>query len=94
MKDLRIPGLKRNKPVNIRVNGVEVQAYEGELLHAALATAGFRKLRKSHAVNEPRGFFCGMGLCQECLVTVDGVPDVRSCETEVVEGMTVELDGE
>ena len=92
MKDLRIPGLKRNKAVVIRVNGVEVQAYEGELLHAALAAAGFRTLRKSHAAHEPRGFFCGMGLCQECLVTVDGVSDVRSCETEVVDGMAVEID--
>jgi predicted molibdopterin-dependent oxidoreductase YjgC len=92
MKDLRIPGLKRQKPVTIRVNGHEVNAYEGELLHAVLAAAGFRTLRKSYAAHEPRGFFCGMGLCQECLVTVDGVPNVRSCETEVVHGMTVETD--
>jgi predicted molibdopterin-dependent oxidoreductase YjgC len=38
----------------------------------------------------PRGVFCGMGVCFDCLVTVDGRPDVRACVTPVRDGMRVE----
>ncbi|MCP5053679.1 MAG: (2Fe-2S)-binding protein, partial [bacterium] len=39
---------------------------------------------------EPRGALCGMGICFECIVTVNGIPNTRSCMTEVEPGMTVE----
>jgi aerobic-type carbon monoxide dehydrogenase small subunit (CoxS/CutS family) len=41
----------------------------------------------------PRGLFCGMGVCFDCLVTVDGVENVRACLTPVTEGMVIATEG-
>ena len=62
----------------------------GEMLAAALFAAGYRRLRRSPRNAAPRGMFCLMGACQECLVRVDGKP-VLACQVSVYEGMTVTL---
>ncbi|MCF8105267.1 MAG: (2Fe-2S)-binding protein [Desulfohalobiaceae bacterium] len=90
MSDLRIPTHPRKEKITVYVNGREVLAYAGESLHAALLAAGFFVLRR--AGSEPRGFFCGMGVCYDCLVTVDGRPGQRACMTRVEDRMEVELD--
>ena len=90
MEDLRIPK-KRGPQVTIYLNGQAVTAYQGESVHAALLAAGIRVLRKSHQ-GQGRGVLCGMGVCYECLVTIDGVPHVRSCMTEVQAEMEIETD--
>ena len=87
--DLRIAGVERGRPVTLMVNGRRVTAYEGETVHAALLAAGIRGVRKSNT-GESRSVFCGMGVCFECLVTVDGVGDQRACMTVVRDGMVVE----
>jgi aerobic-type carbon monoxide dehydrogenase small subunit (CoxS/CutS family) len=46
-------------------------------------------LRKTRLKNEPRSIFCGIGICWDCVVTVNGVTNQRSCLIEVVEGMVV-----
>ena len=74
--------------LNLSVDGKTVTAHEGDSVHAALVAAGIRQLR--HSKNgEPRGVFCGMGICYECLVTIDGKPDQRACMTRAQDGMTV-----
>ena len=55
---------------------------------AALTAAGITALRRTRG-GDPRGVFCGMGVCHECLVTVDGRSGQRACMTEVREGMSV-----
>ena len=65
-----------------------VPAIEGETVAAALAAAGISALRRSRS-GEARGIFCGMGVCFECLVTVDGRPAQRACMTKVRDGMSV-----
>jgi predicted molibdopterin-dependent oxidoreductase YjgC len=90
--DFRIPAIDRRKPITIWVNGSAVRAYEGEILHAVLLASGYRKIRKSVSGTEHRGFFCGMGTCYECAVTVDGKPLQRACVTEVYDGMGVDTD--
>jgi sarcosine oxidase subunit alpha len=75
------------------INGREVTAYEGETVGAVLAAMGQRALRSSEKFGDPRGLFCGMGICQECRVTVDGTPNVRACMTLVASGMRVDLPG-
>ena len=90
MSDQRIPTHPRKEPITILVNGYEVPAYAGESLHAALLAAGFQVLRR--AGSEPRGLFCGMGVCYDCLVTVNGRPGKRACMTLVEDRMEVELD--
>jgi len=91
--DLRLSSIERRTPVTIWVNGRQIASYEGEPLHAVLLAAGFRHLRKSVSGTEPRGFFCGMGVCYECLVTVDDKAQQRACVTQVYDGMRVEIDG-
>ena len=88
---LRIDSIQRGLPVTIRVNGDSIQAFAGETLLAALIAAGIRVLRRSPVRGEPRGGFCGMGVCRECLVTVNGKPNVRACMVKVEAGMEVEL---
>jgi thioredoxin reductase len=60
----------------------------GHSLAAALMEAGVRTFRKT-AKGAERGIFCGMGVCQDCLVTVNGVPNLRACMTKSAEGLEV-----
>lgn len=82
-------GVRRGPPVTLRVDGREIEAFAGETIAAALLAAGVRCLRMSPRERAPRGLFCSMGICFECLVDVDGRPGVRACTTPVAEGMRV-----
>ncbi len=86
----RLPGLKRGPAVTMTVNGQTISAHEGESIAAALLAAGWRSFRRTPGLDAPRGFFCGMGACFDCLVTLDGVANVRSCLAEVRAGCVVE----
>jgi predicted molibdopterin-dependent oxidoreductase YjgC len=95
MSDLRIKTHRRGKRVTFRVDGRPITAYSGETVFAALLAEGIKVLRqasKDHAT-PARGGFCGMGVCQECRVMVDGLPDQRACMTEVRDGMEICTDG-
>jgi len=85
-----LPDVQHRRPIQIHVDGRPVEAYEGETVAAALLAAGIRTFRLSRKNKEPRGIFCGMGVCFECLVTIDGVHDLQACLTGVAEGMQVE----
>lgn len=76
----------------IKVNGEPVPAFQGETVLSALIAAGYKTLRKSPEAGEPRGALCGMGICYECLVTVNGIPNVRACMEEVKDNMEIVLD--
>ncbi len=88
-EDLRIAGIDRKATLQIRVNGRLIDATPGETVLAALTAAGFKTLKKSNVRGEARGPFCGMGVCYECLVTINGVPKQRSCMVEVTENMEI-----
>jgi sarcosine oxidase subunit alpha len=92
MADLRIASIARGKKISFSVNGKFYDAYEGEFLHAALLAAGYRMLRKTAKKNQPRGIFCGMGVCNDCLVTINGVSNQRACMTLVEDQMEIQLD--
>ena len=87
----RLEAVARGDPISFLVNGCLVQAYAGESIAAALLANGWRVFRNAGSSNSPRGLFCGMGICFDCLVTVDGVPNVRACMTMVREGCVVQL---
>jgi predicted molibdopterin-dependent oxidoreductase YjgC len=89
--DLRIAGIDRCQMIGIRVNGRSVAVTPGETVLAALTATGFKVLKKSNVRGEPRGPFCGMGVCYECLVTINGVPKQRSCMVEVAENMEITI---
>ncbi len=82
--------IKRGRTVSIRVDGEEVAAFEGETLAAVLTAEGRRAFGHTPS-GKPRGLFCGIGMCFDCLVSVDG-RNVRACVTPVREGMAVRLD--
>ncbi|MFV0665713.1 (2Fe-2S)-binding protein [Denitromonas sp.] len=76
---------------HIEVDGHQVAAREGEPLAAALLKAAVTPMRHSVVSGAPRAPYCMMGVCFECLVEVDGVPNVQACMTPVRAGMTVRL---
>ena len=92
MADLRIASALRGAKITIVVNGQACAAYEGETVHAALLAAGYRVLRKTSKSGHPRGIFCGMGVCYDCLVTINGVSNQRACMTPVEDRMEIQID--
>ncbi len=74
----------------VLVDGRSISARAGQTVAAVLGAAGIRVFRRTAHRSEPRGLFCGIGICYECLVTVNGVPNVRACVTAVAPGMSVE----
>jgi len=74
--------------IELLVDGAPVSAPAGQSIAAALLAAGRRTLRAGPA-GAPRGVYCGIGVCQECRVHVDGRGVVRACVTPVAAGMRV-----
>ena len=70
------------------VDGRAIAVETGDSVAAALMRAGIMAFRRSHT-GEPRGVFCGIGVCNDCLVTVDGEPNVRACLAPAVAGTVV-----
>ena len=62
---------------------------EGQTVGAALIGAGIYSWRLTRRHGTPRGLFCGIGVCFDCLVSVDGTPNQRACQLAAAAGMTV-----
>ena len=87
----RIPldgNIERGAAVTIDINGKPVTAYLGESVATALLSEEIVAMRTT-TLGESRGVFCGMGVCFDCLVVVDGKPNTRACMTWVIEGMDI-----
>jgi NADPH-dependent 2,4-dienoyl-CoA reductase/sulfur reductase-like enzyme len=81
--DLRVPGTDPGAGgLTIDFEGRVLTGRAGETLAAALSAAGERVFRRTVGGAE-RGLFCGMGVCQECLVEIDGRPNQRACMTKL-----------
>lgn len=61
----------------------------GQSIGAALTAAGVRSWRTTRLAGRPRGLFCGIGICFDCLVVVDGRPNERACLTPASDGASV-----
>ena len=77
------------KEIDVTFNGQVVKALEGETVAASLTAAGKLSLRQTKAGSR-RGIFCGMGVCNECLVAINGQQNIRACMTTVKPGMRIE----
>jgi predicted molibdopterin-dependent oxidoreductase YjgC len=77
--------------ITIFFDGKEIPAKKGEPIAAALLAAGVRVFRETAKRGYPRGIYCGIGRCTDCVMIVDGQPNVRTCVTEVKPGMRVEI---
>ncbi len=71
------------------VDGEPVPAKVGQTVAGALLTAGIRSWRTTRRAGRPRGLFCGIGACFDCLLTVDGVDDQRACLVPVRLGLVI-----
>lgn len=76
------------RSITFAFDGKVLSALQGETIAAALSAAGIVAFRRT-ATGAPRGLFCGMGACFDCLVTVDGRIGQRACMTKVTDGMVV-----
>lgn len=75
-----------SEPMHFSFDGCRIPARAGQSVAATLTEAGVRAFRQT-ATGASRGMFCGMGVCQDCLLTVDGTPNQRACMTLAVAGM-------
>ena len=84
--------LRRAGPTNLTIymDGIPVPAREGDSVAAALLAAGVLVTRETAVSGAPRGPWCMMGACFDCVAIVDGRRGVRTCMTEVREGLAVE----
>jgi predicted molibdopterin-dependent oxidoreductase YjgC len=70
-------------------DGRQVRTSPGQTVAAALWAAGIRSWRTTREAGAPRGLFCGIGVCFDCLVTIDGTPNQRACLVPARPDMTV-----
>ena len=82
--------MEKREQINIYVDGKKIPAYQGEPIAAALAAAGIKVFRFTSTKDEPRGIFCAIGRCTDCVMTVNGEPNVRTCVTLAKDGMKIE----
>lgn len=75
--------------VKFTFDGKEMEGMEGEPIAVALKAAGVMVHRYTKKEHKPRGIFCAIGRCTDCVMVVDGVPNVRTCITPLKAGMDI-----
>jgi predicted molibdopterin-dependent oxidoreductase YjgC len=81
---------EKGKKVRFTFDGKAIEGFDGEPIAAALRANDVLIHRYTARRNEPRGVFCAIGRCTDCIMVVDGVPNVRTCVEPLKEGMVVE----
>jgi aerobic-type carbon monoxide dehydrogenase small subunit (CoxS/CutS family) len=71
------------------LDGTPQRASAGMTIAAALFSIGVRSWRTTRVNGSPRGLFCGMGACYDCLITVNGQPNIRACLVAINDGDAV-----
>ncbi len=84
--------IRRGKIIPVIINGKNVSAFEGELVSTVLLAEGIRTLHLNPLNQRESGLYCMMGFCYQCLVTVDGVKNMRACQTYIHDGMEIETE--
>jgi hypothetical protein len=82
--------VEKGRKVSFSFDGKEIEGYEGEPIAAALKAAGVMVHRYTQKEHKPRGIFCAIGRCTDCVMIVDGVPNIRTCITPLKDGMKVQ----
>lgn len=81
--------MSEGKKIVFQLNGQELEAREGQTIMEAILSNSIEHTR--HTRNDkPRSAFCGMGICFECRMIVNGIPNIRACTTPVTAGCSVE----
>lgn len=79
------------KPVSFTWQGRKMTGRSGDTVAAALLAAGVLATRSHPVTKMPRAPFCMMGVCFDCLVEIDGVPNKQACQVRLADGMDVKL---
>ncbi len=90
IKEHPILQFSHGEKVKFVFDGKELDGFEGEPIASALHAHKVKVYRETAQMKRPRGFFCAIGKCSSCFMTVDGVPNVRTCVTPLREGMVVQ----
>ncbi|KAF2413520.1 hypothetical protein B1729_09500 [Microbacterium sp. B35-04] len=83
---------KPDRTGELTFDGRSIAFREGQTIGAALAAAGVSAWRTTRVTGEPRGLFCGIGVCYDCILTVDGARARRACVTPARDGQVVRSD--
>ncbi|MET9314064.1 2Fe-2S iron-sulfur cluster-binding protein [Kribbella sp. NPDC003505] len=75
--------------VDVTIDGKPVEARAGQTVAAVLLANGQDTWRTTRIHDRPRGIFCGIGACQDCLITINGLPDIRACQRTVAPGDSI-----
>ncbi|MHB8127890.1 MAG: (2Fe-2S)-binding protein [Mobilitalea sp.] len=81
---------KEKRSIEFTYDGQTIFGREGEPIAAALKAAGVMIHRYTEKHHKPRGVFCAIGRCTDCVMIVDGKPNIRTCVTVLKEGMKVQ----
>ena len=81
---------QKGEKIRFYLDGKEMYGYEGDTIAAALMAAGVTTHRHTRKKGTPRGIFCAIGRCTDCVMVVDGQINVRTCITPLKEGMQVQ----
>ena len=85
-----IESYHKGEQITFTFDGKELTCYEGDSIAAALKAAGVMVHRYTAKQHKPRGIFCAIGRCTDCVMIVNGVPNVRTCVTPLEEGMQIQ----
>lgn len=76
--------------ITIYYEGKAINANLGDPVAVALMNAGIKSFRKTRKRGERRGVYCAIGRCTDCMMTINGIPNIRTCITPVQDGMKIE----
>lgn len=82
---------EKGQLVEFTFNGETLHGFEGEPIAAALKAEGVMIHRYTKKEHKPRGIFCAIGRCTDCVMIVNGKPNVRTCVTPLEAGMDVKI---
>ncbi|MEU7417135.1 (2Fe-2S)-binding protein [Streptomyces antibioticus] len=89
MNPLELARAHPEAPFTVRFDGREIEALPGRTIAAVLWSAGITAWRGTRGEGQPRGVFCGIGVCFDCLVTVNDRPNQRACLTPATPGADI-----
>ena len=76
--------------VEFSYDGKKMIAFKGDSIASALIANGILKFRNTTKRGDPRGYFCGIGLCTDCMMKVNSIKNVRTCITEIEDNMIIQ----
>ncbi|MGW0947415.1 (2Fe-2S)-binding protein [Streptomyces sp. NPDC002623] len=89
MNPLKLVRARPGARFTVTFDGREIEALPGQTIAAALWSSGVTAWRTTRGEGRARGVFCGIGVCFDCLVTVDGRPNQRACLVPALPGADV-----